>query len=82
MFGEEMKEINGEIADAVGEIGNMISGHARRELEELGRNLKAAIPTVVMGPGHSITHITNRQIVALSFNTDKGEFTLEVCFGE
>ena len=29
MFGEEMKEINNDIADAVGEITNMISGQAR-----------------------------------------------------
>jgi len=32
MFGEEMKELNEEIRDAVGEITNMISGQARREL--------------------------------------------------
>jgi len=32
MFGEEMKEINNEIADAVGELTNMISGQARKEL--------------------------------------------------
>ena len=46
MFGEEMTCINGEIRDAVGEISNMISGHARQKLEVLGRTLKAAIPTV------------------------------------
>lgn len=30
MLGEEIKELNEEIKDAVGEITNMISGQARR----------------------------------------------------
>ena len=80
MFGEEIIKLNEEIQDAVGEITNMISGQARQKLEELGLSLNAAIPTVVMGKGHSITHITNHQIIAVPFNTDKGTFTIEVCF--
>ena len=79
MFGEEMKELNEEIQDAVGEISNMISGQARQKLEELGKSLKAAIPTVIMGKGHSITHITSQPIIAIPFDTDNGEFTIEVC---
>ena len=82
MFGEEMKELNEEIQDAVGEISNMISGQARQKLEELGRSLKAAIPTVIMGKGHSIAHITNQPIIAIPFDTDNGEFTIEVCLEE
>lgn len=74
-----MKELNEEIKDAVGEITNMISGQARKELEELGRSLKAAIPTVVMGKNHSITHITSHPIIAIPFSTDNGDFTIEVC---
>ena len=80
MFGEEIREINEDIKDAVGEIANMISGQARQSLEKLDRNLKAAIPTVVMGKNHSINHITDEKIVAIPFNSDHGEFTIEVCF--
>ncbi|MFZ0449201.1 MAG: chemotaxis protein CheX [Desulfatiglandaceae bacterium] len=80
MFGEEMKTLNDEIVDAVGEISNMISGHARKKLEEIGKSLKAAIPTVVMGKNHQLTHMTNRPIIAIPFSTDKGGFTIEVCF--
>jgi chemotaxis protein CheX len=82
MFGEEMKEINDEIKDAVGEIGNMISGQARQKLEERGRSLKAAIPTVIMGKNHSITRVTTAPVIAIPFSTDSGEFTIEVCFEE
>ncbi len=80
MFGEEMGEINHEIIDAVGELTNMISGQARRELEEIGRSFKAAIPSVVAGPGHSITHYTKGPKIAIPFTTDNGDFTIEVCF--
>jgi len=80
MFGEEMKTLNEEIADAVGEISNMISGHARQKLDQIGKSLQAAIPTVVMGKDHHLTHLTSRPILAIPFFTDKGGFTIEVCF--
>jgi CheY-specific phosphatase CheX len=35
MFIEKMTEINNEITDAVGELTNMISGQARKELEDV-----------------------------------------------
>ncbi|MFH1155809.1 MAG: chemotaxis protein CheX [Pseudomonadota bacterium] len=80
MFGEEMKELNHEIADAVGELTNMISGQARKELEEEGRVFKAAIPSVITGKNHSISHYTKGPTIAIPFSTDKGKFTIEVCF--
>jgi len=79
MFKEEMKELNEEVKDDVGEITNMISGVARKRLEELGRSLKAAIPTVIMGKNHSISHITTSPVIAIPFSTDNGDFTIEVC---
>lgn len=82
MLGEEVKELNEEIEDAVGEITNMISGQARKKLEELGRTLKAAIPTVITGRDHAVKHVTTYPIIAIPFSTDSGEFTIEVCFEE
>ena len=80
MLGEEIKEMSSVTNDAVGEITNMISGQARRALDELGRTLQAAIPTVVSGKNHAITHMTNAPVVAIPFKTDSGKFTIEVCF--
>lgn len=79
MFGEEMTELNHEIADAVGELVNMISGQARRELEEIGRLFHAAIPTVISGKGHCVTHYTDGPKIAIPFTTEDGVFTIEVC---
>jgi len=80
MFGETMESLNEEIADAVGELTNMISGQARRELGESGRVFKAAIPSVVTGKNHSIRHYSDGPKIAIPFNTDGGNFTIEVCF--
>lgn len=79
MFGEQMMELNSEVADAVGELTNMISGQARRELEEKGRLFDAAIPTVVTGKGHRIMHITSGPKIAIPFKLEEGGFTIEIC---
>ncbi len=80
MFGENMTTLNNEIGDAVGEISNMISGQARQALEKIGLPLQAAIPTVIIGKGHQITHITSQPVIAIPFRTENGGFTIEVCF--
>lgn len=79
MFGETMGSLNGEVKDAVGEIANMISGQARIKLEQGGLSLKAAIPTVIMGKDHTVTHISSQAIIAVPFKTSEGQFTIEVC---
>jgi len=80
MFGEEMKELNAEIDDAVGEIFNMISGQARQQLEEMGRSLDDAIPTVIRSADHCIRHITEYPVIAIPFKTNDGDFTIEIAF--
>lgn len=79
MFGEEMTILNHEVADAVGELTNMISGQARRELEEKGKVFEAAIPSVVTGENHTIIHYTDGPKIAIPFATEGGNFTIEVC---
>jgi chemotaxis protein CheX len=82
MFGEPIHEINDEVKDAVGEILNIVSGQARQKLEVKGRILKGAIPTVITGKNHTISHITKHPIIAIPFDTDNGGFTIEVCLEE
>jgi len=79
MFGEEMTEVNDEIADAVGELTNVISGQARKELEEIGKVFHGAIPTVVTGKNHKLESMTKGPKVAIPFKTAAGSFTIEVC---
>jgi chemotaxis protein CheX len=78
MFGEEINEINDEIKDAVGELTNMISGQARRELEEIGKLFQGSIPSVVSGKNHELFPMTKGPRIAIPFKTDFGSFTIEV----
>ncbi|MGB9697825.1 MAG: chemotaxis protein CheX [Thermodesulfobacteriota bacterium] len=80
LFGEEQQEINEEVKDAVGELTNMISGDARRRLEEIGYHFQGAVPSVVSGPNHEIKHITKGPILAIPFSTLAGNFIVEICF--
>jgi len=82
MFGEEITEINNEITDAVGELTNMISGQARKELEEVGEVFHGAIPSVVAGKNHELISLTKGPKIAIPFKTDFGSFTIEVALDE
>lgn len=79
MFGEKMTELNNDITDAVGELTNMISGQARKGLEELGKKIQGAIPTVISGKNHKLETMTKGPKIAIPFKTEAGSFTIEVC---
>lgn len=79
MLGEEIKEINNEISDAVGEITNMISGQARREIEQIGKTFHGAIPTVITGKNHKLISMVKGPKIAIPFKTDAGNFIIEIC---
>lgn len=79
MLGENYKEINDEVRDAVGEITNMISGVARKKLEAQGLNISAAIPTVVSGKNHAILHVLGGPSIIIPFESDNGPFFVDVC---
>ena len=78
MFGEKMREINNEITDAVGELTNMISGQARKELEEIGKVFHGAIPSVITGKNHKLIPMTKGPKIAIPFKTESGNFTVEI----
>ncbi|MBU0995025.1 MAG: chemotaxis protein CheX [Proteobacteria bacterium] len=82
LLGEKIEMINEEIRDAVGEITNMISGQARKELSEKGKVFKAAIPTIITGKNHEIRHMSNSPIIAIPFRTEDGRFMIEICIEE
>jgi len=49
MLGEDIKSMNGDIKDAVGEITNMISGVARKNLEAEGFLFRQLFPRLLPG---------------------------------
>lgn len=80
MFGEEIKKLDRDVTEVAGELANMISGQARREIETLGLCLDGAIPSIFSGKNHTIYHMTDGPKIAIPFIMEKGFFTMEVCF--
>jgi len=83
MLGERHEEVNDEVADAVGELTNMISGDARARLERIGYAFTAGIPTVLRGKGRPVKHVARGgPILLIPFTTEEGNFYVEACFAE
>jgi len=80
MLGDDIQDIVNDVKDAVGEITNMISGQARAGLAEKGLVFQGSTPTVIMGDNHSISHMAKSPIMAIPFETEAGDFTIEFCF--
>lgn len=80
MLGDDIQDILQDTKDAVGEVCNMISGQARAGLAEMGMVFQGSTPSVIMGDGHTISHVTKSPIMGIPFHTDHGEFTVEFCF--
>jgi chemotaxis protein CheX len=81
MTGEDLTELNEDVADAVGELTNMISGDARSQLQKMGYSFTAAIPTIVRGKNHTVKHIaTGGSTVCIPFSTEHGYFWVEARF--
>ena len=80
MFGEKLEDLQEDLVDMVGEIVNMVSGEARRELAKLGFHFSAGIPVTMMGENHEIKHFVEARIILIPFQTTSGEYFIEACF--
>lgn len=78
MLMEEINAINQNVEDAIGEIGNIVVGDARRLLIQDGFSLSISVPTVVIGKGHRISRSGDIPCIAIPFKTDFGEFEVNV----
>ncbi|MBC7691486.1 MAG: chemotaxis protein CheX [Methylotenera sp.] len=82
MLGEEFKELTPEIQDGAGELTNIIFGQAKIGLNESGYGIKTAIPSVVSGAGHSISGTGQGPRVVIPFETDCGQFFIQICLSD
>jgi CheY-specific phosphatase CheX/CheY-like chemotaxis protein len=77
MLGEKYAEINAENQDACAELCNQIFGMAKKVLNERGHTIQSAIPSVVVGPAHTLKHSAKGPCIAVRFKTAAGFFTVE-----
>jgi len=80
ILGEKPLKINDTVTDMVGEITNIVTGGAKRALSEQGYDFDLAIPGIITGPNHRISHTTSGQTILLPFSTTCGKFFVEISF--
>ncbi|GAB4350242.1 MAG: chemotaxis protein CheX [Gammaproteobacteria bacterium] len=80
MLGEKPSGIDDTVTDLVGEITNMVCGGAKRELAEKGYDFDLAIPGMIKGKNHSVTHKAKGPAILVPFKTEFGAFYVEVAF--
>ncbi|MFZ4404732.1 MAG: chemotaxis protein CheX [Pseudobdellovibrionaceae bacterium] len=81
MLGETHATINKDIADAVGEISNMIHGFAKTKLNEKGYQVSMALPTVIYGENLNLSKLKGTVSILVPLKDDKDnkffiEFTI------
>lgn len=76
MLGTRPKDINADVADAVGELTNMIAGAAKAKLEHLKMNV--SLPTVITGKAHCIEFPKNTMPICIPFDCEWGPVAVEI----
>lgn len=76
LVGADIKIIGPEVADAIGEIANIIAGNAKQHLTQF--NLSISLPKVIMGKNHKIASQRGVPTIVVPFESSYGNFAMEV----
>jgi chemotaxis protein CheX len=79
MLGEEITELDDEIVNLAGEITNMVTGGAKKELWHEGFNFDMTQPEVHLDDEYVPEHLADAKVVVIPFESDEGKFFIEVC---
>ncbi len=74
MLMDEIKEVNDDVKDAIGEFANIAFGKARNTIVDSGINIKISPPTIVLGKDHKIFFPPNTPVLEVQFETEMGDF--------
>lgn len=77
LTGAAKTTLDDDVTDAVGELVNIITGNAKKGLEEF--QLEISLPSIVQGHSHQVTWPAGPvPIVTVPFSTPRGHFSLSV----
>ncbi len=80
MFGNDLENPEESAKEMVGELGNIISGDARRRMAEQGVVFAGSTPTMLEGHEHCIQHVASAPVIAMPFELPEGRFMVEATF--
>ncbi len=80
MLGEELCEVNTDVTDGLGELVNIITGNAKRDLVKYGfENLSLSLPNVVIGKHRTVWRSKDMPcLMTRFFSSELGPFCIEV----
>ena len=78
MLGVTAAEVNGLMADAIGEVTNMIAGSFRLKLAERGETLAISIPSVTVGSDFYTKYSSDARRVMCPFKMGDKEICVEL----
>lgn len=81
MMGEEATEFDEMGRSALGELCNMISGHAATKLAEAGRQLSLTPPSIITGKGASLSTLAVPRLV-IPLTTTHGDVRIDIAISE
>jgi chemotaxis protein CheX len=79
-LGTKPTQIDETVIDSVGELTNMIAGHAKAALAKL--DMRVALPTVITGHGHSIRFTSVVKPICIHFECRWGRLSIQVALAE
>jgi chemotaxis protein CheX len=79
MLGDNVEDLEQDMQDAVGELTNIISGHARSGMALAGLSLQASTPSVVVGEKLEIGHKAKAAVIVIPFTMSGKSFAVEFC---
>jgi len=75
-MGEEIKELNAAVADCIGELANIITGFAKKDLQSL--HLSISLPSIVRGQNHVVDMPKDAPVMCIPFESEMGGFIMEI----
>ncbi|GAB4247318.1 chemotaxis protein CheX [Deferrisoma sp.] len=69
LLGESVADDDPGIADAVGELANIVTGGVKRAYDKLGVRFQLSTPTVAVGERHKILYPSDRPVLVIPFRT-------------
>lgn len=80
MLGMDMHELDDVVRDAIGEVGNMVTGTLKKSMSEEFQltPIQISIPTVVIGRSYTTSGPTGSQSTVLGAMSDDHRFKLQL----
>lgn len=80
LVGMNFPEVDDIVADAIGEIVNMLAGGLKKNISENEDMFKISVPSIVCGTDYSTHSPKNAENVRIGVNAGSCSFIIQLCF--